>query len=243
MRLDTLAVRLRRRTPSQAGELGVRLCQANLGPVYSAFALAAVPLVTLALISSELAPWLPMLIIWTAQPWLDRTVIFVLSRAAFGQRTTPRDVWKAQRTVWWRHAWLSVTLRRLSPWRAVTEPVYLLEGTTLAASRARAVQIRRRQAGAGLMLAHTFVVAELCLMAALLSLVFWFAPQESGTSVSRFLFEEDGSSGLLASVAYAAAVCFLEPFYAASGFAMYLNRRSELEAWDIEQEFRRAFAA
>jgi hypothetical protein len=40
----------------------------------------------------------------------------------------------------------------------------------------------------------------------------------------------------------AVVVLFLEPFYVASGFAMYLTRRAELEAWDIEQEFRRAFA-
>ena len=45
------------------------------------------------------------------------------------------------------------------------------------------------------------------------------------------------------AVAYAVAVLFLEPFYVAAGFGMYLNRRAELEAWDIEQEFRRAFAA
>ena len=44
------------------------------------------------------------------------------------------------------------------------------------------------------------------------------------------------------AVSYAIVVLFLEPFYVASGFAMYLNRRAELEAWDIEQEFRRAFA-
>jgi hypothetical protein len=41
---------------------------------------------------------------------------------------------------------------------------------------------------------------------------------------------------------YAAVVLFLEPFFVAAGFAMYLNRRAELEAWDIEQEFRRAFS-
>jgi hypothetical protein len=37
-------------------------------------------------------------------------------------------------------------------------------------------------------------------------------------------------------------VLFVEPFYVAAGFGMYLSRRAELEAWDIEQEFRRAFA-
>ena len=44
------------------------------------------------------------------------------------------------------------------------------------------------------------------------------------------------------AVAYAIVIGFLEPFYVAAGFAMYLNRRAELEAWDVEQELRRAFA-
>jgi hypothetical protein len=43
-------------------------------------------------------------------------------------------------------------------------------------------------------------------------------------------------------LSYAITVLFLEPFYVAAGFGMYLNRRAELEAWDIEQEFRRAFS-
>jgi hypothetical protein len=47
---------------------------------------------------------------------------------------------------------------------------------------------------------------------------------------------------LVFPMAVAITVLFLEPFYVASGFAVYLSRRAELEAWDIEQEFRRAFA-
>ena len=43
-------------------------------------------------------------------------------------------------------------------------------------------------------------------------------------------------------MAYALTILFLEPFYVAAGFGMYLSRRVELEAWDIEQELRRAFA-
>jgi hypothetical protein len=41
---------------------------------------------------------------------------------------------------------------------------------------------------------------------------------------------------------FAGAVLLVEPFFVGAGFAMYLNRRVELEAWDIEQEFRLAFA-
>ena len=47
---------------------------------------------------------------------------------------------------------------------------------------------------------------------------------------------------LVMTLSYLAVVLFLEPFYVAAGFAMYLNRRVVLEAWDIDQEFRRAFA-
>jgi hypothetical protein len=41
---------------------------------------------------------------------------------------------------------------------------------------------------------------------------------------------------------YVVAALVVEPFYAAAGFAMYLSRRADLEAWDIEQDLRRAFA-
>jgi hypothetical protein len=39
--------------------------------------------------------------------------------------------------------------------------------------------------------------------------------------------------------AYVATVLVLEPFYVAAGFGLYLNRRTQLEAWDVELRFRR----
>ena len=53
--------------------------------------------------------------------------------------------------------------------------------------------------------------------------------------------EIDGVLSAANVIAYMLAVLFVEPFYVAAGFGMYLNRRAELEAWDIEQEFRRVF--
>ena len=82
----------------------------------------------------------------------------------------------------------------------------------------------------------------MALTLAFLSLVFWFAP--SGTLPDTAEVFRGTMPRILAvamPVSYAIAVLFLEPFYVAAGFAMYLNRRAELEAWDIEQEFRRAF--
>jgi len=43
---------------------------------------------------------------------------------------------------------------------------------------------------------------------------------------------------MLLSVFAASAACVTEPLYIASGFSLYLNRRAELEAWDVELRFR-----
>jgi hypothetical protein len=86
-------------------------------------------------------------------------------------------------------------------------------------------------------------MTELALTLSLLSLVFWFAPSGVLPDIGEVV---TGTLPRVLAVAfpisYALAVFFVEPFYVAAGFAMYLNRRAELEAWDIEQEFRRAFA-
>jgi len=95
-----------------------------------------------------------------------------------------------------------------------------------------------------LMMTHAFCVAELAIVSALLSLVFWLAPRGMTPDFSEVI-AGDGTTffGITFPVSYALAIFLIEPFYVAAGFAMYLNRRAELEAWDIEQEFRRAFGA
>ena len=243
MQIDALAVRMRPRAPLEAADLGARLCQEAARSVYPCYLAVALPVVALALASFEMAAWLPTLVVWWAKPWLDRTILFVLSRAAFGQRTSLAELWQAQRQVWWRQLVLTWTWRRLSPWRSFTQPVYQLEGLSLGKLGPRIRQIRRRKSGPALLVTSAFSLAETALAGATASLVIWFAPTEQGLGVLETLFGAESAAGALVfALAYAAVVLFLEPFYVAAGFAMYLNRRAELEAWDVEQELRRAFA-
>jgi hypothetical protein len=244
VQLDALAVRLRPRGALEAADLGVRLSQAAARSVYPCYGVAATPVALLAIASAEWARWLPVLIIWWSKPWLDRTILFVLSRAAFGQPTRPSDVWDAQRQIWWRHLPLTGTLWRVSLWRSLTQPIHQLEGLTFGRARSRVAVIRKRAYGTALMVTHVFSVAEAALTLALLSLVFWFAPAGSTPTLPGLMSGELPALFTVGvPIAYGIAVLFLEPFYVAAGFAMYLNRRAEIEAWDIEQEFRRAFAA
>lgn len=243
MRIDSLALQMRPRAPHEAADLGVRLCQTTWRQVYPCYLLVAIPMALLSLSLFEISPWLPALLMWWAKPWLDRSVVFVLARAAFGQPTTVRDLWNEQREVWWRRFLLAWTWRRLSPWRAFTEPVYQLEGHGLFQLRRRVLQLRRRHSGAAYMMTVAFTFAELGLTLGLLSLVSWFGTIGHAFDFDIFFGDDsDLHTALLLTVAYLLAVLCIEPFYVAAGFGMYLNRRAELEAWDIEQEFRRAFA-
>ena len=223
----------------EAADLGVRLCQSAAREVYQCYWAVALPVFALCLATYEIAEWLPAGLIWWFKPWLDRTVLYVLSRAAFGQRTRVSDLVRDQRHVWWHQLLLSLTTRRLSPWRSFTQSVYQLEGLRFLAARKRVMQIRRGRTTPATLMTSAFSVAETLLTVAVVSLIFWFTPGE------RDPFAPGAFADLAFPVtcAYALVVLFLEPFYVAAGFAMYLNRRAQLEAWDIEQELRRAFQA
>ena len=244
MQIDAFAIRLRVGSGLEAADLGVRLCQSAARSLWPCYAVVMLPILLIALLCMDIASWLPTLLLWCAKPWLDRSILFVLSRSAFGQATTIRDLWRSQREVWWRQLLLTWSWRRLSPWRSLTQPVYQLEGKiSWFRRRKRVVQIRNGVTGTATLVTSAFGFAELALMSGLLSLLVWFTPQDQGYQLKNLF---DGSLQAtafiyLSTIAYALTIFFIEPFYVAAGFGMYLNRRVQLEAWDIEQEFRRAF--
>ena len=242
MQVDAFAIRLRRRGNMEAADLGVRLCQSAASQVFACYLTVALPVILLCVATIEIGTWIPTTALWLAKPWLDRTILFVLSRAAFGVSTSPRDLWLAQRQVWWSQLLSTWTIRRLSPWRSFTQPVHQLEGLGLRERQKRVMLIRSGKSGTAALMTSAFSYAEMVLTIALVSLVFWFTPGDQAPTLPQIL-APDGEPvwPLVFSVAYGLTIAFLEPFYVAAGFAMYLNRRVELEAWDIEQEFRRAF--
>jgi hypothetical protein len=244
MRVDSLQLRMRPRSPFEAADLGVRLCQHHWRSLHACHAAVAVPVLALCIAAYEIAGWLPLTLMFFAKPWLDRVSLFVLSRAAFGQRTGLADLWSAQRQVLWKQFVLSWTWRRLSPWRAFSQPVYQLEGLGFRQRRKRLAVLRGDYRGPAWLTTSAFATVETVLVAGLVALAVWLAPSPRETTVvlqGIGTFSE--MFAWLLPCVYAVVVVFLEPFYVATGFAMYLNRRAELEAWDIEQELRRAFSA
>src|SRR5262245_41158704 len=230
VRVDAFAIRLRRRSGMEAADMGVRLCQSVARSLYTCLAIVAVPCFAFALAAYEIRSWIPTLALWWMKPWLDRTILFVLSRAAFGQHTSVGDLWRAKRQVWFGQFLRTLTLRRLSPWRSFTQPVYQLEGQHGSKLAKRVRQIRSGHTGAALLATTAFSLMETFVLISLLALVSAFSPKGSEPDFFA-LFNDTASDWMRIVVAfvYAAVIFALEPFYVAIGFALYLNRRVELE--------------
>jgi hypothetical protein len=243
MRIEALAVTLRPRPMSEAADLGQRLVQVHARSVWRCYwpVWAAVMLLSLATV--EIAAWLPGLLIFWLKPWLDRSLLFVLSRAVFGEATSWSDLWAARREVFTRSLLRTLTMARLSPWRSFTQAIDQLEGQRGGARRKRRGVLLGSQRGMVMGVQFVYANLEMIFVVALIALIAWFLPDALRSELWS-LYSQGESAAMQAAVSfgYGLVVLALEPFYVAAGFAMYLNRRVELEAWDIEQEFRHAFS-
>ena len=127
---------------------------------------------------------------------------------------------------------------------AAAARVLCQRGELRAALRARGKQLLRGKQGAAFGMHSAFVQLEQLMLIGVIALVVWLAPENASSGVFETLFASGSSTvSMLIAGAYAAIVLLVEPFYVGAGFVMYLNRRVELEAWDVEQELRHAFDA
>jgi hypothetical protein len=244
MRVEAIGVALSRRTMFEAADLGVRLVGANARSVWRSF----LPVHVFAtLVAAAFLPWgggWAPFALFCLKPWLDRSLLFVLGRAVFREETRFADLLIAWKDVWWRDLAATLTLRRLSPWRSYVQPAQQLEGQRGSARRRRVKQILFNHRGAALAMQNAFSWIEFAIALGVAILPAWFLVTDDRSDWIGPLYTGSGGwTGALQLLCYATAVAIVEPFFVGAGFAMYLNRRVELEAWDIEQEFRVAFAS
>lgn len=242
MRADATLLQLRPRPMFEAADLGVRLVQIHAADLLRCVLPLYVVLVALCLCLLPLGTWVPGLALWLAKPWLDRSLLFVLARGVFRQRSRWADLWAARRAVWWQGLLSSLTLRRLSFWRSFTQAALQLEGLRGAPLRKRLAQLRRGHQGAAMAVTGAFAHAEFALGLGLPALLMWLVPGGEMGGPFSWLNGDGPTPAVLLMLTYATTVALVEPFYVGAGFVMYLNRRVELEAWDVEQALRHAFA-
>lgn len=240
MQLDDVRLKITERRPWEAVDLGFTMTRAWAGPLYRVWLAVFLPFATLIIAACYALPWLGVLIVWWLKPLFDRVPLYFLSRAVFGEIITPRQIWQALPQIWGRDFFRTITVERLNMVRALTLPVSVLEGLRGAPRRARLKVIMGNARNTAMGLTVGCMHIEQALVLAALGLLYLFVPPQYDIDLSVFFTLQ--ALELLTwtiNIFYIAAVAFVEPFYVAGGFGLYLNRRIILEGWDIELTFRR----
>lgn len=246
MQLNRITVELRPRSPWEAMELGFALTRRHAAAIWKPWLLLTLPLFAIFNAAGWAIDqvWLAGLVMWWLKPVFDRIPLFVISRAVFGDTPSLRQTLAAQRSWGWGRMLHYLTWRRLGPARSLYLPIDLLEGGDgdNASQRRRTLGAGAR--GTGALLTLVCVNFEIALTFAAVALVLMFVPleflPESARAVWALMFEQPPPWAEVAFNALAwAATTAIEPFYVGAGFGLYLNRRTQIEAWDVELAFRR----
>ena len=246
MRIDRLDVALRARSGWEAMELGSALSRRHARAVWGSWLLASAPLFV---IFNALGWWLDAfgwawLAMWWCKPLFERAPLYVLSRGIFGEPVGALAALRAQRS--WGNAgfWGYLGWRRFSVLRSLCLPVNLLEGNAPAQRGARRRAVAAGAAGAAVVLTVACMAFEGVLVSGAIGAVFMFMPLELMSESWRAAWDMIGQdtpawAQLGFNLACWLASVLIGPFYVGAGFGLYLNRRTQMEAWDVEIALRR----
>lgn len=246
MRIDHLDVVLRARSGWEAMELGSALSRRHARAVWGSWLLASAPLFV---VFNALGWWLDAfgwawLAMWWCKPLFERAPLYVLSRGIFGEPVGTLAALRAQRRWGNTGFWGYLGWRRFSVLRSLCLPVNLLEGNAPAQRGARRRAVAAGAAGAAAVLTVACMAFEAVLVSGAIGAVFMFMPLELMSESWRAAWDMIGQdtpawAQLGFNLACWLASVLIGPFYVGAGFGLYLNRRTQMEAWDVEIALRR----
>ncbi|VVM86762.1 DUF4129 domain-containing protein [Pseudomonas fluorescens] len=244
MRLSDASVVIRPRLGWEAMDLGVLLSQRHRRLLMTSWAIVTLPVFALLSLLLWDSPSLALFIFWWLKPAFERLPLFILSKAMFGETPTLKQALRQWPRLLKPQLLASLTWRRLSLSRSFLMPVMQLEGLKGEAREQRLQVLLQRNAGAAKWLTIIGVHLEGALWIGLMVLFYLLLPQQieldwSWQTLISTATQEWRWLEHLTNFFYALVLVVWGPVYVACGFSLYLNRRTVLEAWDIELAFRR----
>jgi len=237
--LERVAAELRPRSYPESIDLGFRMALAWHRRILARWVLAFAPFFGVLLVALFRWPAVAALLIWWTKPLFDRIPLYVVSRALFGTMPSTGATLRAWPSQLRRGLLADLIWYRFDPYRALRLPVWQLEGLHGAARRRRWKVLCGGVRLDASVLTATCMAFELCVVSGLVLFSLWLYPAPSVMA----WFDGDAPLPLVSQwllvVFYLMAIALIEPFYVAAGFSLYINRRTHLEAWDVEVVFRR----
>ena len=240
MNLDQVTVEIRPRSAWEALDLGLLMARRWWWPMMKLWLIVSLPVLAIALLIPAGYWWISAILIWWLKPIYERPLLHILSHAVFNELPDTHSTLKAFPSFAFKQIMLSLSWRRLSPTRCMDLPVLQLEGLSGARRYERLGILHREDSSPASWISFLGLMLEFSLWIGLITLVWAFIPQELNIEWAGLFFDHESAEliGLQIFIWYC-AIALTAPFYVACGFALYLNRRIKLEAWDIDIAFRR----
>jgi len=232
VQLNRIQAVVRPRNPWESLDLGFSMVQQWWKPLYKIWFTLMLPLFLTVFVLFYENILIATLILWWLKPLYDRILLHFFSRALFGEQPTIRQTLKILPSLLFK--------TRIELARSFNLPVWQLEGLRgpKASQRRRLLRINTRSTAVWLTI--VCIHFEVLLQLSLFVLAYLMLPITENTDFFYTLFYEEALwIDILSLLFMFLIISIIEPLYVAAGFALYLNRRTHLEGWDIELIFRR----
>lgn len=187
------------------------------------------------------------LILWWFKPLYERIPMTTVASSIFNEHARWPII---RRNLLAPDCLLWLTLFRFFPGRSTLTPIAALEDHASGSGRVsnRRSLIKENIQGTYLGLHSMGLLFEIAIVLFFLLLALWLlSPIETDPGISlsvalselrTFLLDSFWGHKIVLTALFVAFAC-VAPFYVCCGFALYLNRRVELEGWDLDLEFQR----
>ncbi|RVU83996.1 hypothetical protein EOL70_14410 [Leucothrix sargassi] len=246
MQLESITANIRSRTPWEAVDLGFSMVRTWWMLIYTPLALLLLAIITVLILAIPYDYyWVTLLILWWLKPLYHRLILHIISRKLFGETIEYGSALRELPTLIKSTGLFGeLTWRRLSMSRGFLLPIWQLE-------QLRGKQRKQRQQllinsihTTAIWLNIAIFAFQFILTVSFFMLIWLLIPKEI---VEVFIYQTFSermtyftySIEIILVTGFVVVMVFLEPFYIAASFALYINRRTQLEAWDIEISFKR----
>ena len=186
-----------------------------------------------------------VMLVWWLKPFHDRFLLNSFSHQLFNKNLTTEQALKSIPELIKKTGLPgALTFRRPSFSRGFTLPVWQLEQLR-GKNRSKRQKVLLQSAHShAIALTLAMIFIELALYFSIYALIILMLPSSFQSNALVLFFtdaiSEDISMWLhiLDHIIYTLALFLVEPFYVAASFTLYINRRTQLEAWDIELIFK-----
>ena len=238
MKLEQATAVLRPRRSWEAIDLGFHMARRWFVPMWLMWMATAGPLFLLLHLLLPGSFGLALLFFWWLKPLYEPLVTDWLGRALFNEQAPVHRQLRRLPHVLRKGLPGNITWRRLSPSRSFFLCVQQLEGLRSERFSNRMKLLQRTDPNSG-WLTILMLQIESILYLGGIGLLFMLLPET--IELDFALLDSISNSTAIAwvnSALYLLAASVIAPFYVAAGFSLYINARTDLEAWDIEIGFR-----